>query len=129
MAFAEQFDPQPFHIDEAAACASPYGGLIASGWHTVVLAMRMSVDELLGAGAQSLGSPGVDNLRWLRPVRPNDTLSLRLEVKEALALSSRTDRGIVTFAYSVRNQHGEEVMTMLGKGMFLRRPRDASMSQ
>ena len=119
-AFARDFDPQPFHIDEAAARQSMYGGLIASGWHTVALVMRMMCDSYLNQSA-SLGSPGVDNVRWLKPVRPGDTIRAQRTVVEARASQSRPDMGLVKSRWEVFNQHGELVMTMEGYGMFQRR--------
>lgn len=121
LAFARQFDPQPFHIDEEAARQSPYGGLIASGWHTASLCMRLIV-ALLGPGSGSLGSPGVDELRWLKPVRPGDELTVRVEVLEAVPSRSKPDRGLVKLRYTMRNQNGEDVMTMIALGLVLRRP-------
>ena len=118
--FAGAFDPQPFHIDEEAARRSPFGGLIASGWHTASLCMRLVV-ALLGPDSGSLGSPGVDELRWLKPVRPGDELSVRAEVLEANPSRSKPDRGLVKFRYTMRNQNGEEVMTMIALGLVLRR--------
>ena len=120
LAFARQFDPQPFHIDEEAARQSPYGGLIASGWHTASLCMRLIV-ALLGPGSGSLGSPGVDELRWLKPVRPGDELKVRVEVLETVPSRSKPDRGLVKLRYTMRNQKGEDVMTMVALGMVLRR--------
>lgn len=120
VAFARQFDPQPFHIDEEAARRSPFGGLIASGWHTASLCMRLVV-ALLGPDSGSLGSPGVDELRWLKPVRPGDELSVSAEVLEAIPSRSKPDRGLVKFRYTMRNQNGEEVMTMIALGLVLRR--------
>lgn len=120
VAFARQFDPQPFHVDEEAARRSPFGGLIASGWHTASLCMRLVVD-LLGPDSGSLGSPGVDELRWLKPVRPGDELSARVEVLEARPSRSKPDRGLVKLRYTLRNQSGEEVMTMIALGLVLRR--------
>ncbi len=121
--FARQFDPQPFHVDEEAARRSPFGGIIASGWHTAGLAMRMIVDEFLGPESGSLGSPGADELRWVKPVRPGDTLRMRVEVLEVAPSRSKPDRGVVRFGYRVLNQTGEPVMTMVGIGFFARRPR------
>ena len=128
--FARQFDPQPFHLDEEAARRSPYGGLIASGWHTAALCMRMVVDHAFGSGTGtlgdgitgSLGSPGVDELRWLWPVRPADTLTVRIEVLEARPSRSKPDRGLIKLRYTMRNQSGQDVMTMIGLGLMLRRP-------
>lgn len=120
IAFARDYDPQAFHVDPAAAGQSMYGGLIASGWHTVALVMRMMVDSYLGRSA-SLGSPGVDNVRWLKPVRPGDTIRARREVLETRASRSRPDMGVVKTRWEVFNQDDELVMTMEGYGMFGRR--------
>jgi acyl dehydratase len=120
MAFARQFDPQPFHIDEEAAKRSMYGGLIASGWHTVAMVMRMMCDSYLNQSA-SLGSPGVDNVRWLKPVRPGDTIRAQRTVLESRVSQSRPEMGLVKTRWEVFNQDGEAVMTMEGYGMFRRR--------
>jgi acyl dehydratase len=118
--FAKQFDPQPFHVDEAAAKASIYGGLIASGWHTVALVMRMMCDSYMLDSA-SLGSPGIDNLKWLKPVRPGDTIRAQRTTLEVRASASRPEMGLVKTRWEVINQNGERVMTMEGYGMFRRR--------
>ena len=118
--FAKQFDPQPFHIDEAAAKHSMYGGLIASGWHTCAMVMRMMCDAYLSQSA-SVGSPGIDNLKWLKPVRPGDTISARRTTLETRASKSKPDIGIVNNLWEVFNQNGEMVMSMQGYGMFRRR--------
>ena len=118
--FASRFDPQYFHIDEDAARHSPYGGLIASGWHTVSLCMRMICDRYL-LDAVSLGSPGVSQIRWLRPVRPGDRLKLKLTVLEAKISRSRPDRGSVTHRWEVYNQGGEMVLSLEGVGILARR--------
>jgi acyl dehydratase len=120
--FAKEWDPQPFHVDEEAAKRSPYGGLIASGWQTCAAAMRMCCDAYL-LDAASLGSPGVENVRWVKPVRPGDTLKVRLEVLEARELKSKPGVGLVKNRWQLFNQDGEEVMQMEGYGMFLQRPR------
>ena len=120
IAFARLYDPQPFHIDEEAARQSMYGGLIASGWHTVALVMRMMVDSYLNAAA-SLGSPGVDNVRWLKPVRPGDTIRAMRTVVETRASGSRPEMGLVKSRWEVFNQSDQLVMTMEGYGMFERR--------
>ena len=120
IAFAKQFDPQPFHVDEAAAKASMYGGLIASGWHTVALVMRMMCDSYMLDSA-SLGSPGIDNLKWLKPVRPGDTIRAQRTTLEVRASASRPEMGLVKTRWEVSNQNGEPVMTMEGYGMFRRR--------
>jgi acyl dehydratase len=116
IAFAQRFDPQPFHIDPEVARQSFFGGLIASGWHTAALTMRLVVEHYLAAAA-SLGSPGIDELRWLKPVRPGDTLSVRVTVLEAKRSRSKPDRGIVRSALEVLNQHREVVMTMQALNM------------
>lgn len=121
--FAKDFDPQPFHIDEAAAAQSNYGGLIASGWHTGSIFMRLLVDGLLHKCA-GMGSPGVDEMRWLAPVRPNDTLSARLEVDEVRPSKSKTDRGFVITRGILTNQNGDEVFSL--KAPFMLRRREAT---
>ena len=120
IAFANQFDPQPFHVDEAAANASAYGGLIASGWHTVALVMRMMCDSYM-LNSASLGSPGVENLKWLKPVRPGDTIRAQRTTLEVRASASRPEMGLVKTRWEVFNQNGEQIMTMEGYGMFGRR--------
>jgi len=121
VAFARQFDPQPFHLDDEAAARSIYGGLLASGWHTCAIYMRLMWETFLKDTA-SLGSPGVDEIRWVKPVRPGDTLRVRFTVVEAVPSRSKPDRGIVRSLSEVFNQRGEIVMTMRGLGMFARRP-------
>jgi acyl dehydratase len=121
VAFASQYDPQPFHLDDAAARRSIYGGLLASGWHTCAIYMRLMWDTFLKDTA-SLGSPGIDEIRWIKPVRPGDTLRARFTVLEAIPSRSKPDRGIVRALSEVFNQHGEVVMTMRGLGMYARRP-------
>lgn len=118
--FARRYDPQPFHTDEEAAKESIYGGLIASGWHTCAMMMRLLCDAVL-VDAASLGSPGVESVRWLKPVRPGDTLRARMRVLETRASRSKPDRGIIRSRWEVSNQDGETVMTMEGMGMYRRR--------
>jgi acyl dehydratase len=120
IAFAKQFDPQPFHVDETAAKVSMYGGLIASGWHTVALVMRMMCDSYMLDSA-SLGSPGVENLKWLKPVRPGDTIRAQRTTLEVRASASRPEMGLVKTRWDVFNQNGEQVMAMEGYGLFRRR--------
>jgi len=120
IAFASQFDPQPFHLDEEAARASLFGALSASGWHTCAMAMRMMCDDYL-LESSSLGSPGIDNLRWTKPVYPGDTLSVRLTVLETRPMASRPSVGLVSSKWEVLNQQREVVLTMQGWGMFGRR--------
>jgi acyl dehydratase len=122
VAFGREFDPQPFHVDEDAAAASVFGGLVASGWHTGALWMRLYVDALLD-GAASLGSPGIEELRWLAPVRPGDTLHARLTVLEATPSERRPDRGTIRSRGEMVNQDGVTVMSMVARGHFLRRAR------
>ena len=121
IAFANQFDPQPFHLDEAAGAASLFGGLCASGWHTCAMAMRMMCDAYL-LNTASLGSPGIDALRWLKPVYPGDTLRVQLLVLESRPMASKPLVGLAKSRWTVTNQHGEPVLTMEGWGMFGRRP-------
>jgi acyl dehydratase len=109
--FALRFDPQPFHTDPVAAKQSVYGGLIASGWYTVSLTMRAMVDHYVSR-VSSQGSPGVDEIRWLKPVRPGDTLSVRVTLLEARRSRSKPHRGIIRGLTEVINQTGEIVMTM-----------------
>jgi len=125
IAFAREFDPQPFHLDDEAAEASLFGRLAASGWHTCAMAMRMMCDAYL-LDAASLGSPGLEKLSWLRPVYPGDTLRMRLEVLEARPLASRPGVGIIRSHWDVMNQTGDTVLTMEGFGMFRRRGAEAA---
>jgi acyl dehydratase len=109
ISFARQFDPQPFHVDPGAAARGPFGGLVASGWHTAALVMRQLVDHYLPEEA-SLGSPGLDEMRWPDPVRPGDTLRVRASVVEARRSLSKPDRGIMKTAIEAVNQDGRTVM-------------------
>ena len=118
--FASRFDPQPFHVDEAAGRRSIFGNLCASGWHTAALAMKLTVENFLNESA-SMGSPGVENLRWLKPVYPGDTLRLQQTVVESRALRTRPDTGLVRSVWDMFNQNGEQVLRMEGYGMFRRR--------
>ena len=118
--FARQFDPQPMHVDPAAARASIYGGLIASGWHTAGAYMRLLVDGVLGDSA-SVGSPGVDNLRWLKPVKPGDRLRARLTVLDAKPSNSRPEWGIIRSRGEMTNQRDEVVMRVEAVNFFTRR--------
>ena len=120
IAFARQFDPQPFHTDPAAAKNSFFGGLIASGWHICAIAMRLMVDKYVGRSA-SLGSPGLDNIRWLAPVRVGDTITYRRTITAARVSESKPEVGLVQSRWEAVNQRGEIVMTMEGWGMFRRR--------
>ncbi|MES2994096.1 MAG: MaoC family dehydratase [Pseudomonadota bacterium] len=120
LAFASQFDPQPFHLDDTAAEASLFGRLSASGWHTCAMSMRMMCDEYL-LESSSLGSPGIDSLRWVKPVLVGDTLSVRMTVLEARPMKSRPAVGLILSKWEVLNQDRELVLTMQGWGMFGRR--------
>lgn len=110
MDFALTYDPQPFHIDKVAAEEGPFGGLIASGFQTLSLAFRLFYQANV-INTCSMGSPGFDKLRWLRPVRPSDTLTAAAEVKEMRPSSSKPDRGTLLMDYTVTNQNAEPVMT------------------
>lgn len=121
--FASKYDPQPFHLDDAAAAANPiFGRLAASGWHTGAMVMRMLVDEGQRTGAFSMGSPGLDELRWLKPVYPGDTLSVETKVIEKSAPQSRPDIGFVKFHLTCFNQDGEAVMRQIANNIQPRRP-------
>jgi acyl dehydratase len=125
LAFAAEFDPQPMHLDEAAANASMLKGLSGSGWHLCSILMRMMFDGFIGRTA-SMGSPGVDELRWLAPLRPGDDLTLDVEVAEARASRSRPEIGIVTFKGVVRNAAGVALCEMVSPIMVRRRARVAA---
>ncbi len=119
--FASRYDPQVFHVDPVAARKTSFGGLVASGLHTMCMAMRLLVDNYICRVA-NLGSPGVDELRWLKPVRPGDELSVRLTVLEARPSESKPDRGVIKALVEVLNQTGEIVTSWKGTAIILRRP-------
>ena len=119
--FAREYDPQQMHIDPNAATFTIYGGLIASGWHTGALFMRLLVGGVI-AKTSSLGSPGMEELNWPAPVRPGDTLTGQVEVIETRASNSRPTMGIVRWRGSMRNQRGQLVLTTIGTNFFGRRP-------
>jgi acyl dehydratase len=121
IAFAKRFDPQTMHTDPEAAKHTPFGGLIASGWHTAGLVMRLYVEHYLTHVA-SLASPGLDELRWLKPVRPGDTLSVRVTVLKTAPSKSKPDRGAVTSFVEAINQAGDIVMTFKGVNIIAKRP-------
>jgi len=124
--FARKFDPQPFHIDEEAAKKSMFGGLIASGWHTCSVVMRLMVDAIISQSpAASLGSPGVDEVRWLKPVYAGDTITGRITVIDKKASKSRPEMGSVFNHNEIFNQKGELVLTIKGIGLYRRRPAKA----
>ena len=124
--FARRFDPQPFHVDPEAAAAGPFGGLVASGWHTCALMMRLLAREYLSP-ASSLGSPGIDELRWLVPVRPGDRLTLRATVRDSRVSRSKPDRGLVTTRIEMVNQAGDAVLALVAVNLIRVRP-DGRMS-
>jgi acyl dehydratase len=123
IAFAREFDPQPFHTDPERALSTAFGGLVASGWHTAAMYMRLLVDGLVGSVANSMGSPGVDKIDWLKPVRPGDTLKGRATILDAIPSKSRPDRGTLKVLGELLNQHGEVVIAIRSIGFFGRRPR------
>ncbi len=120
--FAWRYDPQPFHLDVGAAAESPYGGLIASGFQTLALCFRLFMQSGM-FNESSLGSPGIDELRWLLPVRPGDTLHTAVEVLEIRPSSSKTDRGITRLKYQAINQRDEAVLVFILIHLLWRRPK------
>ena len=120
VAFGRQYDPQAFHMDPARAKDTPFGGLIASGWQTCAIGMRLMVEGYI-RNTVSLGSPGIDSIRWLKPVRPGDTVTYSRIVTESRASMSRKGVGLVKHRWEAVNQHGEMVLTMEGWGMFGRK--------
>lgn len=117
MEFARRYDPQPIHVDEEAASESIFGGVIASGWYTASVCMRLLVDEFLGEAA-SMGSLGLDELRWQTPVRAGDTLTVSNEILETRRSESRDDRGYVRNKTIAHNQDGEEVLVWVATNIF-----------
>ena len=117
--FASKYDAQFFHLDDEMAKASLFGGLCASGWHTCAMTMAMMVEDLKSRG-RSLGSPGIDELRWIKPVYPGDTLSVELTVQAVKPSKSRPQIGIVTSLVTVSNHKGEPVMRFVSNGIFPR---------
>jgi acyl dehydratase len=120
IAFAAEYDPQPFHMDEAAGASSLLGGLAASGWHGCAILMRLNCDGFL-LGATSMGAPGIDEVKWLRPLRPGMVLTVRRTVIEARASKSRPGMGLVKFLFELMTEAGEVVLTQEGSIMFARR--------
>tara|TARA_B100000497_G_C7591778_1_gene355847 strand:- start:395 stop:850 length:456 start_codon:yes stop_codon:yes gene_type:complete len=118
--FAKRYDPQPFHVDVQEAEKSIYGGIIASGWHTCSMVMRLMCDSYL-VNSSSLGSPGIEEVKWLSPVYPGNVLSAFRTVVETRASASKPDRGIVKTFWEVENEKGQLVMSMIGINFFLRR--------
>jgi acyl dehydratase len=125
IAFAQQFDPQPFHLDEEAGRGSMAGGLIASGWHTAVMLMRTNVDRFI-RGTATAGGLGVDEINWLQPVRPGDHLMVRSTIVSARASKSRPEFGIVQFGFEVLNNAQVVVMTLKLTGLIRRRASEES---
>ena len=123
--FARKYDPQPFHLDDAAAAAHPFFGRLAiSGWQTCAYAMRLMVADMQARQVQSLGSPGMDGIRWVKPVYPGDSLTLESETLEVRPSRSRPEMGAAKRRYTMRNQAGEVVMTMEATGLFATRPKE-----
>ncbi|MBM3740613.1 MAG: MaoC family dehydratase [Acidobacteria bacterium] len=120
IAFGREFDPQTMHVDPVGAAAGRFGGLIASGWHTAGVAMRLLVDHFVTPVA-SLASPGVDELRWPNPVRPGDTLRIRVAILETRGSRTKGDRGVVRCRVEAFNQRDEMVLSMLTISIFGRR--------
>lgn len=119
--FAWRYDPQPFHLDANAAAASPYGGLIASGFQSLAICFRLFIQSGVLAES-SMGSPGIDELRWLAPVRPGDTLHSDIEVLEVRPSNSKPDRGIARLKYQAVNQRGEAVLSFIVNHLLRRKP-------
>jgi acyl dehydratase len=125
VAFAAEFDPQPMHLDEEAAKKTMLGGLSASGWHTCAIMMRLLYDGFV-VNAASMGAPGIDEVKWLKPVRPGDTLSVRINLLAKREPKSRTDMGLVQCRCELLNQRGEVVLEATYPGMFAKRNREAA---
>ena len=122
--FASKYDPQPFHLSDEAAAQTYFGRLSASGWHTAAMAMRMAVENMKGAHITSLGSPGIDELRWLNPVYPGDVLRCETELLDKRVSRSRPEMGITKGRTIVLNQHDEAVMTFVANGLIRTRPQE-----
>jgi acyl dehydratase len=125
IAFAAEFDPQPMHLDEEAARATMLGGLAASGWYTCCILMRMSVDAFVGRSS-SMGAPGVDEVRWLLPIRPGDDITLRATVLDTRTSKSRPEMGFVRFQFELFNAAGRRAMVLVTSLMLGRRQPAAS---
>lgn len=117
LTFARAYDPQWFHTDPEAARQGPFGGLIASGWHTCGIAMRLAADHVL-RGSESFASPGVSNLRWPHPVRPGDRLTLRITVNEVRRSTKRPELGVVEWTWHLVNGEGREVLQLDATSLF-----------
>lgn len=124
--FARKYDPQPFHLDDEAAAATHFGRLAASGWHTAGMMMAMNVAHFTEHQTASLGSPGIDQLRWLKPVYPGDTLHMESELLEKRRSASKPEMGLTKTKSTVYNQHDEPVMSLIANGMIrVREPEEA----
>lgn len=115
--FASKYDPQPFHLDDEAAAKTYFGRLSASGWHTCAMTMRMMVEHFTGEKSASLGSPGIDELSWVKPVYPGDTLRVEAELIEKRQSKSKPQMGFTRTRQTTFNQHGEPVLKMIAKGI------------
>ena len=124
--FASKYDPQPFHLDDEAAAQTHFGRLSASGWHTCAMTMAMMVEDMKGKKSAGLGSPGVDNIRWKKPVYPGDTLRCESEVIEKRRSASRPEMGIFKSRMTVFNQNDEPVMEMQSNGLIRTRDPDGT---
>ena len=124
-AFAAKYDPQPFHLSDEAAAQTHFGRLSASGWHTCAMVMAMVVENLKAHRQAGLGSPGIDMLKWLKPVYPGDTLRCETEILEKRVSASRPDMGIYKSLMRVFNQDDVMVMTFVSNGLVQTRPKDA----
>jgi acyl dehydratase len=124
--FAEAYDPQWFHVDPAAAAHGPFGGIIASGWHTCAIAMRLAVDTIL-TGSESFASPGVAYIKWPNPVRAGDSLTLKAEVLETRRSRSQPDLGILRWRWRLFNQHGQEALESEATSLFDLSPRNDAL--
>ena len=125
IAYATEFDPQPFHLDEEAGRASMLGGLAASGWHSSAMLMRLNCDGFM-VGSTSMGSSGIEEMQWLKPVYPGDILAVRREILETRASASRPEMGIVRFRFELINQRGEVVLVQINPIFFRRRSAGAA---
>ena len=123
--FASKYDPQPFHLSDEAAAQTYFGRLSASGWHTAAMAMRMTVEHMKDRRSASLGSPGIDELRWLKPVYPGDVLRCETELLDMRVSQSRPEMGITKGRTIVFNQHDEAVMSFVANGLIRTRPRES----
>lgn len=122
LAFAEKYDPQPFHLSDEAAARTHFGKLAASGWHTCAMTMSMLVEQMKATPSASLGAAGIDELRWLKPVYPGDTLRCETELLEKKASEKRPEMGSTRSKMIVYNQHDQPVLSFIARGLVARRP-------